>query len=259
MLFVLSPAKTLDFDSPTPAGLKPSKPAFVAQSAQLVDTLRERSAADLAQLFGVSDAIATLNQQRFAQWSTRFGASNARPAVLAFNGDVYEGLDAKRLSPSQLQWANQHVAILSGLYGVLAPLDWMQPYRLEMGTALANARGRNLYQFWGDAIAKHLNQWQASEAKPVLVNLASQEYFKAVDRKVLRARVVQCVFEDFKGGKYKVISFLAKRARGLMVRYAVTKQVTTVRGLQGFNLEGYRFEASVSDEQTLVFRRDAKP
>lgn len=259
MLFVLSPAKTLDFESPTPAGLKLSKPAFVAQSAQLVQTLRERSAADLAQLFGVSDAIATLNQQRFAQWSTRFGASNARPAVLAFNGDVYEGLDAKRLSPSQLQWANQHVAILSGLYGVLAPLDWMQPYRLEMGTALANARGRNLYQFWGDAIAKHLNQWQASEAKPVLVNLASQEYFKAVDRKVLRARVVQCVFEDFKGGKYKVISFLAKRARGLMVRYAVTKQVTTVRGLQGFGLEGYRFDASVSDEQTLVFRRDAKP
>ena len=259
MLFVLSPAKTLDFDSPTPAAIKPSKPAFVAQSAQLVEVLRQHSSAELGQLFGVSEAIATLNHQRFAKWSPRFGPTNSRPAVLAFNGDVYEGLDAKSLSTGQLQWAQQHVAILSGLYGVLAPLDWMQPYRLEMGTALANGQGRNLYRFWGDAIAKHLNERQANEAKPVVVNLASQEYFKAVDRKALRARVVQCVFEDFKGGKYKVISFLAKRARGLMVRFAVTKKITTVAGLQGFNLEGYAFVPHASDDDTLVFRRQARP
>ena len=255
MLAVISPAKSMDT---TPATLEvpaPSDPLFAARARKLAVRARQLKTAGLADLMNLSDDLAALNFQRFKT----FGKQETKPAMLLFAGDVYRGLDAQSMSHEDMLLANDRLRILSGLYGLLRPLDAIEPYRLEMGTALANARGRNLYQFWGDAIAKHLNQWQASEAKPVLVNLASQEYFKAVDRKVLRARVVQCVFEDLKGGKYKVISFLAKRARGLMVRYAVTKQVTTVRGLQGFDLEGYRFDASVSDEQMLVFRRDAKP
>ena len=175
--------------------------------------------------------------------------------MLAFNGDVYEGLSAKTLSASQLDWAQEHVCILSGLYGVLRPLDWMQPYRLEMGTALANDHGKNLYQFWGAQISAYLNERAAADTSPVIVNLASQEYFKAVDRKALKPRVVSCVFEEFRGDGYKVISFMAKRARGLMVRYAVEKQLVSVKKLEGFNAEGYRFEPAVSEPDRLVFRR----
>ena len=192
---------------------------------------------------------------RYQAWSPKFTAKNSRQAVLAFNGDVYEGLDAKSLSADDLAWAQNHLCILSGLYGVLRPLDYMQPYRLEMGTALPNAHGQNLYKFWGAQIAQYLNFQLQQQPQPVIVNLASQEYFKAVDRKALQVRVVECVFEDFKGGKYKIISFNAKRARGLMARYAVTQRVSKVEQLKKFNLEGYAFEASASEAERWVFRR----
>ncbi len=174
---------------------------------------------------------------------------------MAFNGDVYEGLQAHSLSPDELDWAQQHLGILSGLYGVLRPLDRMQPYRLEMGTRLATDAGTNLYQFWGPRIAEHLNTRLQADATPVVVNLASQEYFKSVDRKVLKARVIECVFEDWKGGTYKIISFHAKRARGLMARHAIRNRVATPRQLEGFDAEGYAFAPAASAPDRLVFRR----
>lgn len=254
MLFLLSPAKSLDYD--TPAGDVPhSQPLFVKQSAELIELLRQKSPQDIAELMDLSDALSGLNVARYQAWSTKFSAKNSKQAVLAFNGDVYEGLDAKTLKADDLAWAQGHVCILSGLYGVLRPLDWMQPYRLEMGTQLANANGNNLYKFWGSRIADYLNERLQADKTPVVVNLASQEYFKSVDRKALKARVVECVFEDWKGGKYKIISFLAKRARGLMARYAATYRLSTPKQLEKFNLEGYAFDAAASEIDRLVFRR----
>jgi Uncharacterized protein conserved in bacteria len=177
--------------------------------------------------------------------------------VLAFNGDVYEGLQAGSLTAKQLEWAQEHVVILSGLYGALRPLDLMQPYRLEMGTRLETSKGKNLYEYWGTTISDYLNQRQEGDKQPVVVNLASEEYFKVVDRKVLKARVIQCVFEDWKGGAYKVISFHAKRARGLMARYAIEHRIAKPEGLQGFDSEGYAYDAAASSADKLVFRRRA--
>ncbi|MCJ7800138.1 MAG: peroxide stress protein YaaA, partial [Polaromonas sp.] len=228
MLFLLSPAKALDYDTP-PHLATHSQPLFKGQSAELIAVLKTRSPQDISSLMKLSDALSGLNVARYQAWSPRFTAKNAKQAVLAFNGDVYEGLNARALSEAQLGWAQEHVCILSGLYGVLRPLDWMQPYRLEMGTALATEHGKNLYQFWGPQIADYLNTRAAADASPVIVNLASEEYFKSVDRKVLKARVVTCVFEEFRVDKYKIISFMAKRARGLMVRYAVTQQLVSVK------------------------------
>ena len=259
MLFLLSPAKSLDYDSPLPAGLPHSQPQFIPDAARLIDVLRTRSPQDIASLMSISDALAALNVARYGAWSPRFTQENARQAVMAFNGDVYEGLQAATLSLPDLDWAQQHLAILSGLYGVLRPLDLMQPYRLEMGTRLATDAGANLYQFWGARIAEHLNRQLADDTDPVVVNLASQEYFKAVDRKALSARVVECVFEDYKDGQYKIISFLAKRARGLMARYAVQHKVATPKKLEGFDLEGYAFHPAASSPERLVFRRAAQP
>lgn len=254
MLFLLSPAKSLDYD--TPAGDVPhTQPLFVKQSAELIKILRGYSPQQISELMDLSDALSGLNVARYQAWSPKFTAKNAKQAVLAFNGDVYEGLDAKTLKAEDLAWAQEHVCILSGLYGVLRPLDWMQPYRLEMGTALENPQGKNLYKFWGTQIADHLNERLQADKTPVVVNLASQEYFKAVDTKALKVRVIECVFEDWKGGKYKVISFLAKRARGLMARYAATKHLTTPKQLEKFNLEGYAYEAAASEPDRLVFRR----
>jgi len=253
-LFLLSPAKSLDYD--TPAGDVPhTQPLFVKQSAELIGLLREKSPQEIAELMSLSDALSGLNVARYQAWSTKFTAKNAKQAVLAFNGDVYEGLDARTLQAEDLAWAQAHVCILSGLYGVLRPLDWMQPYRLEMGTQLANAKGNNLYKFWGTQIADYLNQRLQADKTPVVVNLASQEYFKSVDQKALKARVIECVFEDYKGGKYKIISFLAKRARGLMARYAATHHVSTPKQLEKFNLEGHAFDAAASEPDRLVFRR----
>ncbi|MBX9960429.1 MAG: peroxide stress protein YaaA, partial [Burkholderiaceae bacterium] len=210
MLFLLSPAKSLDYDTPL-GDLPHTQPLFTKQSAELIQLLREYSPQQIAELMDLSDQLAGLNVARYQAWSPKFTAKNSRQAVLAFNGDVYDGLDAKNLKAEDLAWAQEHVCILSGLYGVLRPLDWMQPYRLEMGTALQNPKGQNLYKFWGTQIADYLNERLQADKPPVVVNLASQEYFKAVDTKTLKARVIECVFEDWKGGQYKVISFFAKR------------------------------------------------
>ena len=254
MLFLLSPAKALNYDTPAGA-VRHTQPLFVQQAAELIAVLREKSPQEIATLMKLSDALSGLNAARYAAWSPKFTAQNAKQAALAFNGDVYEGLNAKTLNEAQLAWAQAHVCILSGLYGVLRPLDWMQPYRLEMGTKLATGKGKNLYQFWGAQIADYLNERAAADISPVIVNLASEEYFKAVDRKALKARVVTCVFEEFRGDKYKIISFMAKRARGLMVRYAVENKVTVVDKLKDFDAEGYGFDASASGLDRLVFRR----
>lgn len=254
MLFLLSPAKALDYDA-LPHLSMHSQPLFKRQSAELIEVLQEKSPQQISTLMKLSDELAGLNVARYQAWSPKFTAKNSKQAVLAFNGDAYKGLDAKTLSEAQLAWAQEHVCILSGLYGVLRPLDWMQPYRLEMGTALITDHGKNLYQFWGAQIAGYLNERAAADHSPVIVNLASQEYFKAVDRKALNARVVTCVFEERRGGKYKVISFMAKRARGLMVRYAIEKKLHTVKKLESFDSEGYVFDAAASEADRLVFRR----
>ncbi len=258
MLFLLSPAKTLDYD--TPARIDhPTTPQFVSQSAELIEVLKTKSVADIAALMDLSEPLAALNVGRYGVWKPRFTAKNSKPAVLAFNGDVYEGLDAKSLSADDLDWAQQHLLILSGLYGVLRPLDKMQPYRLEMGTALENAQGKNLYAYWGDTLARHINQRLKTDPSPVIVNLASQEYFKAVQPTPsstwLKPRVVECVFEDWKNGQYKVISFFAKRARGLMARYAIQHRLRTPQGLHAFDLDGYAHDAAASEPHRLVYRR----
>lgn len=255
MMILLSPAKSLDYDTPVPADLPHTRPQFVAQSQQLIEILRQKSPQDIASLMKISDPLAALNVARYQAWSSRFSARNARQALLAFNGDVYEGLDARTLAAEDLAWAQQHLAILSGLYGVLRPLDWMQPYRLEMGTRLATPAGQTLYQFWGPRIALYLNACQQDEEAPVVLNLASQEYFKSVDRKQLRARVVECVFEDWKNGTWKIISFHAKRARGLMARHAITQRAATPRQLEDFAAEGYAHDIGASSPDRLVFRR----
>lgn len=257
-MFLLSPAKSLDYETPVAAthpDLPHTLPQFVPQSQALIEVLRQKSPQHIAELMDLSDTLSALNVARYEAWRPKFSAKNAKQAVLAFNGDVYEGLDAKTLNAKELDWAQDHLCILSGLYGVLRPLDWMQPYRLEMGTALPTERGNNLYKFWGSHIAEHLNQRLAADKTPVIVNLASQEYFKAVDRKTLQARVIECVFEDFKGGQYKIISFNAKRARGLMARYAVQRKISQPAGLQKFDLEGYAYTPAASEPDRLVFRR----
>ena len=255
MLFLLSPAKSLDYDTPVPEGLPHTTPQFVPQSTALIEALRMHSPQSIASLMDLSDKLAALNVARYEAWRPRFTAANSRQALLAFNGDVYEGLQARTLGADDLGWAQQHLAILSGLYGVLRPLDRMQPYRLEMGTRLATEHGNTLYQYWGSQIAEHLNTRLRADTTPVVVNLASQEYFKAVDRKALKARVIDCVFEDWKGDAYKIISFHAKRARGLMARYAITHRVATPHQLEGFDLEGYVFAPASSTPERLVFRR----
>ena len=251
----MSPAKALDYETPVAPEVPHTQPLFTRQAAALIDVLRQQSPQQIASLMKLSDPLASLNVARYEAWRPRLTAANSRQAVFAFNGDVYGGLQAATLKPAELDWLQQHVCILSGLYGVLRPLDRMQPYRLEMGTRLSTDRGANLYQFWGTQIAEHLNQRLAGSKSPVVVNLASQEYFKAVDRRALAARVIDCVFEDYKGGQYKVIGFLAKRARGLMARYAAQHRLATPRKLEGFDLEGYAFAPEASEPDRLVFRR----
>ena len=258
MILVISPAKALDYETP-PTTATFTQPDLLDQSVELIDILREKSPAQIAELMSLSDQLSSLNVARYASWSRPFAADNAKQALLAFNGDVYEGLDATSLTEADLAWAQDHLRILSGLYGVLRPLDLMQAYRLEMGTRLANPRGKNLYEFWGERITDELNRLLAREEdagrERVLVNLASDEYFKSVKPKKLNGRIVTPVFEDWKGGRYKIISFYAKRARGLMSRYVITKRIDEVEALQGFDAEGYAFAADASDADTLVFRR----
>ena len=255
MIFLLSPAKSLDYETPAPAELLSTKPLFMKTAGELIAILKKKSPAQIASLMDLSDKLSALNVARYQAWKSRATTKNAKQAVLAFNGDVYDGLSAASLSNVQLLWAQAHVVSLSGLYGVLRPLDLLQPYRLEMSTPLANNHGKNLYQFWGSTIAEYLNQALKTDKAPVVVNLASQEYFKAVDKKHLKARVVECVFEEYKNGHYKVISFMAKRARGLMARYAIEKRIVKVDKLQAFNSDGYAYSAEASSEDRWIFRR----
>ena len=256
MLFLLSPAKALDFATPAHCA-NHSQPLFVAQAAELVAQLRALAPHELAELMGLSDKLAALNAARFQAWEPVFTPANAKQALLAFDGDVYDGLQARTLSAADLQWAQQHLCILSGLYGVLRPLDLMQPYRLEMGTRLATARGKNLVQYWGRQISDYLNQRASTDPVPLVVNLASEEYFKAVNASALQPRVVQCVFEQLHGGRYRVMGFAAKRARGLMMRHAIDCRATSLEQLKAFSAEGYCFVASESGPERLVFRLTA--
>ena len=259
MLFLLSPAKSLDYDTPVRAPVlkKATDPTFTERAAELMAVLRLKTPAQVASLMGLSDKLAALNVARYAAWQPRATTDNSKPAVLAFDGDVYAGLDAKTLKAADLAWAQEHLVILSGLYGALRPLDRLQPYRLEMGTALATPRGRDLYAYWGDTVAAHLNERLAGDRAPVVVNLASLEYARVALRPSLRARVVDCRFEEGRDGSYKVISFFAKQARGLMARYAIEHRVRHPEQLQGFAAAGYALARDASGPDRLVFRRAA--
>ena len=254
MLIFLFSAKSLDYKTP-PHVATYTQPAFLDRSQALIDQLRALSPADIAQLMDLSDPLALLNYNRYADWSLPFTPDNAKQAVLAFDGDVYDGLSAKTLSAADLDFAQQHVRILSGLYGILKPLDLMQPYRLEMGTRFKNRAGKDLYAFWGETLLAAINAELDAMPQPVAVNLASEEYFKAAIGRKFKGRLIQPVFEDWKNGRYKIISFFAKRARGLMTRYVVLNRLTDPEGLKAFASDGYAFAPEASDATSWVFRR----
>ena len=262
MLVLLSPAKSLNYaplaeQASHLAHLPHTLPHFVQQPQKLVAAARKLSAKKLMALMDISDDLATLNVARFKAWQPEYTIENAKQAIMAFDGDVYTGLQAATLSVDDLNWAQEHIGMLSGLYGVLRPLDLMQAYRLEMGSALVTKNANNLYGFWGNQITEHLNERLATSKSDVVVNLASQEYFKSVKINTLKARVIECVFEDFKNDTFKVISFFAKQARGLMARYIVLNRITTPAKLKKFDLSGYAYAAGASTEDRLVFRRKA--
>ena len=254
MLVVVSPAKNLDYQT-APVISEFSQPELLQHSQQLINRCRKLSPAAISSLMKISDKLAGLNADRYASWSTPFSQDNAKQALLAFNGDVYTGLDAQSFSSEDFEFAQQHMRILSGLYGLLKPLDLMQAYRLEMGTRLDTRRGTNLYQFWGDIITKKLNDAMQEQGDKVLVNLASNEYFKSVVGKKLQGDIVTPVFKDCKNGQYKVISFFAKKARGMMARYIIQERLSKVSQLQQFDLAGYRFDPSLSKTNAPVFTR----
>ncbi len=254
MLIVISPAKTLDFETP-PKVPTFTIPDFLDDSAELIDELRSYEPYRLSDLMGISPKLADLNSNRYHNWSLPFTADNAKQSVLAFKGDVYAGLEADNLDADDLQFAQAHLRILSGLYGVLKPLDLMQPYRLEMGTKLKNRRGKDLYDFWDDRINRTLNDELAGQDSPVLVNLASNEYFKSVQPERLDARIVTPTFKEARNGEYKFISFTAKKARGLMSRYIIRNRVSDPEDLKGFGLEGYCYNEALSGENSPTFTR----
>ncbi len=255
MLALISPAKTLDYETALPTDTY-TQPRLLEQSQQLIDVCRKLSATEIASLMTVSEKIANLNVERFRDWNAEFNFSNARQALFAFKGDVYTGLDAYHLKDHDIDFAQQHLRMLSGLYGLLRPLDLMMPYRLEMGTKLKNSRGNNLYEFWGSIITDQINQDLAEIDAKLLVNLASDEYYKSVNEKKIQAEIIKPVFLDQKNGKYKVISFYAKKARGLMARYLIENKLSQVEQLKAFDSEGYYFDAESSSDKELVFKRD---
>lgn len=257
MLTLLSPAKTLDFDTP-PITEKATQPEFLEKSADLVDVLKQYSPDELGKLMKLSPKLAELNTDRFQQWTLPFTKDNAKAAVLAFKGDVYTGLDAESLTQEDLEFAQQHVRILSGLYGVLKPLDLIQAYRLEMGTRLENPKGKNLYEYWGDTLTQALNQEVQESGSNTIVNLASNEYFSAVNTKLLNAELIAPVFKDEKNGQYKIISFYAKKARGLMTRWILENKLNSAETLIDFNVAGYRFNEEESTKNNPVFKRTEK-
>ncbi|MGR5264699.1 peroxide stress protein YaaA [Photobacterium damselae] len=255
MLIVVSPAKTLDYESPLVTE-QYTLPELTEHSQQLIEVCRELTPMDIAHLMKVSDKIAGLNAARFAEWVPTFTPENARPAMFAFKGDVYTGLAAETMTDEQIAYAQQHFRMLSGLYGLLRPLDLMQPYRLEMGTKLENPRGANLYQFWGNIITDKVNLALAEQGDDILVNLASNEYFKSVKPKQVKGTIITPVFKDAKKGQYKVISFYAKKARGLMARYIIDNQIDSIEKLKEFDAAGYYFVAAESTATELVFKRE---
>ncbi|MBS5773404.1 peroxide stress protein YaaA [Kosakonia sp. 1610] len=254
MLILISPAKTLDYQSPL-ATERYTQPALLEHSQQLIKTARTLSAPQIKKLMGISDKLADLNATRFHDWQPDFTPENARQALLAFKGDVYTGLQAETFSDADFDFAQRHLRMLSGLYGVLRPLDLMQPYRLEMGIRFENERGKDLYQFWGDIITDTLNEALTEQGDEIVVNLASDEYFRAVKPKKLNARIIKPVFLDEKNGTFKVISFYAKKARGLMSRYIIEQRLTKPEQLTGFDREGYFFDEAASTPDELVFKR----
>ena len=251
---LISPSKTLDYEAPV-TNTDYSIPDNLGESAELVGVVKQKSFRDLMELMQVSQKIAELSVERFDQWRLPFTAENAKQAVLAFKGDVYTGIDAPSLSEDKLEYAQLHLRILSGLYGLLRPLDLMQPYRLELGLKLATKNGVNLYQFWGEKITDALNAVLAKQDDPVLINLASNEYFKAVQQKNLDGRLITPEFKDWKNGKYKMISFFAKKARGLMVRYAIDHKLQEPEELQNFDYDGYKYISDLSQADRWIFCR----
>jgi len=254
MLTIISPAKTLDYESPL-ATKRFTQPELLDKSSQLISVARKLTPAQISSLMGISDKLALLNAERFNDWQPDFGPDNARQAILAFKGDVYTGLQAEDFSEKDFDFAQGHLRMLSGLYGLLRPLDLMMPYRLEMGIRLENPQGANLYAFWGDLLTEKLNKLLAEQGDKVLINLASDEYFKAVKPAKLDGEIIKPVFLDQKNGNYKVISFYAKKARGLMSRFIIKERLSKVSQLQDFNLEGYEYDPARSAGNELVFTR----
>ena len=254
MILVVSPAKKLDFESPL-VTTRSSQPSLLNHSELLIERCVKLSSDQIASLMKLSDKLAGLNAARFGEWSLPFTNENARQAILAFNGDVYSGLDAASFSDDDFDFAQKHFRILSGLYGLLKPLDLMQAYRLEMGTKLDNDRGTNLYQFWGNVITEELNKVLKAQKADVLINLASNEYFKAINKKQLNAKIITPQFKDWKNGQYKIISFYAKKARGLMARYIIQNQLTNPEQLKNFDMAGYQYSSDLTQGNDLVFTR----
>ena len=252
MLIVLSPAKSLDLETPPTTTLH-STPDFLDHSAQLIERMRQFSPSEVGSLMGISDALSALNVARYASWTPQL--TDAYQAIMAFNGDVYTGFGARSLQPEQLDYAQSRVRILSGLYGLLRPLDLIHPHRLEMGTRLSTTRGKDLYAFWGDTITNRLNRTAQEQGAKVLVNLASEEYFKSVKPRQLDVPVIAPVFEDWKNGKYKIISFYAKRARGMLARYAAVNAIRDPEQLKQFDVDGYAYVPEASNDTSWVFRR----
>jgi hypothetical protein len=255
MLMVISPAKTLDFDSPL-ATSKNSQPRLLDQSQQLINELQKLAPHDISTLMSVSDKIGTLNFDRFQAWQQPFNEDNARAAVLAFKGDVYTGMQAETFQASDFNFAQKHLRILSGLYGLLRPLDLMQAYRLEMGTKFVNKNGKNLYQFWDNKITTILNEDIKDSGSKELINLASNEYFKSVQLKYLDSEVITPIFKDFKNGKYKIISFYAKKARGMMAAYIIKNKIKNAEDIKSFNIDGYRFDNDMTRDNNWMFTRE---
>ena len=254
LVTIISPAKKLDY-SPVEKNIDSTIPSLLEHSNELIKDLKSLNPQEVSSLMSLSDKLGALNYERFQEWETPFTKSNSKQAILAFKGDVYQGLDAESLSKTELIWAQKHVRILSGLYGVLKPLDLMQAYRLEMGTKFPTNRGKNLYEFWNSIITDELNRIFSSK-KATLLNLASNEYFKSINSSELKANVITPIFMDRKNGKYKIISFFAKKARGLMTRYVIKNQIEDIADIQNFDEGGYFFSEAMSEDNKPVFCRD---
>ena len=253
MIAVVSPAKSLDFE--TTHNVKPTKPRLLDCTNELIDVLRKKSPEEVKELMSISDNLAVLNVNRYQNFEEKHSSRNAKPSVFAFQGDVYQGLKAETFDQDKLEFAQKHFRILSGLYGLLRPLDLIQPYRLEMGTRLAFDDYNTLYQYWDDKILKLLLKDLKAQGDDIIVNLASVEYFKSIDKKNVPARIIDVEFKDFKNGKYKIVSFYAKKARGLMSRYIIENEIRNPDDLRGFDYEDYYFDEDASSENMLAFKR----